>query len=692
MSVPSVTMDEQIERCSTITGGIQDKAGTKVTYRLLGTRLRWMVTFVLALLSVTMTVAYVVWLAYSAKNAWGQLEDIDQHGMAVTAAKIGIMVFVDAIRVLLVLTMAIATVIACKPVLPRYTKESRAALLITFVPRSEDINVLEKTLIAAKKVRHNGVLEIIVLDEGDPDNPYAVIEVIERLNREYEGNLVRRISRFGLDRYHQKSGRFETKTKHGNINAGLHHIKVNPEVYGQYAFILGLDPDHAPMESFAERMLGYFVDPNVAYVAGPQAYANSEHNWVARMAESMQFVFHSVIQLAANAYHAPMLVGTSYAVRWMVLEQIGGIQSSITEDMATSYAILPKINPATGKPWKGVYTPDLLAHGEGPASWGDFYKQQDRWSRGTIEYVLAGPFFWRMVCMWRRPLRIPHYMLLVSFYPVTAIIWLLTALNSLLYAVYGIDGAIVSPNAWVAFYGWTAMVQMSMYVWARQYNVTPYERSYSWGMAGMFMSVITAPVFAAALIKTLFRRPVGFNVTPKGKKATGDTWFTFRLNLGWSMFYAVIAAVIIYKGQAAVSTLLWPALAIVLAASPIILWRVELHDARIRFMERRRGNAGAERAPLVESGVRDSDYVPAGSGRRPVCASGLGNLPDQHDGLQGPHGQVGRGRAAQGSACQCDPQRGSADRRCTAHRRVWKRSQAVRGGDVQDPAVQPADE
>lgn len=90
-----------------------------------------------------------------------------------------------------------------------------------------------------------------------------------------------------------------------------------------------------PLENFAERLLGYFRDPDVAFVVGPQVYGN-DGGFVSRAAESQQYLFHSVLQRAANSHDAAMLVGTNNAVRIAALQAIGGLQDSITEDAATS--------------------------------------------------------------------------------------------------------------------------------------------------------------------------------------------------------------------------------------------------------------------------------------------------------------------------------------------------------------------
>src|SRR3712207_8100355 len=66
-----------------------------------------------------------------------------------------------------------------------------------------------------------------------------------------------------------------------------------------------------------------------------QVYGNYD-NFVTRAAESQQYLFHSVLQRAANRFGTAMFVGTNNAVRLSALRAIGGLQDSITEDAATS--------------------------------------------------------------------------------------------------------------------------------------------------------------------------------------------------------------------------------------------------------------------------------------------------------------------------------------------------------------------
>jgi cellulose synthase/poly-beta-1,6-N-acetylglucosamine synthase-like glycosyltransferase len=110
---------------------------------------------------------------------------------------------------------------------------------------------------------------------------------------------------------------------------------------------VSVDSDHVPLPNFAERLMGYFHDPDVAFVVGPQVYGNYD-NFITRAAESQQYLFHSVLQRAANRFSTAMFVGTNNAVRLSALRAIGGLQDSITEDAATSIVWHSSTNPASG--------------------------------------------------------------------------------------------------------------------------------------------------------------------------------------------------------------------------------------------------------------------------------------------------------------------------------------------------------
>ncbi|WP_373368059.1 glycosyltransferase family 2 protein [Kineococcus rubinsiae] len=338
--------------------------------------------------------------------------------------------------------------------------------------------------------------------------------------------------------------------------------------YERYDVLMSVDTDHQPEANYAERILGGFHDPDVAYVVGPQDYGNSGDGFVPMGAESQQFPFHSVIQRAANRYGAAMLVGTNNAFRLSALRSIGGLRDSVTEDMATGLVFHTSRNPATGKLWSSVYTPDVLAVGEGPTSWGDFFSQQDRWSRGTFEVLLQD--LWRRA--WRlRPGHLLHYALITTFYPSMAIAWLLGAVCVMVYAVVGTGGVIVPPQVWLALYLDATLFQLWLYFINRRHNVSPFEKEGSFGFSGMLMSIFATPIYASAFLKTLFRLPAKFAVTPKGSNSSADGLFAFRLHLFWLGWFALAIALSIVNGNARAASLMWPVVSIVILSAPMLL-------------------------------------------------------------------------------------------------------------------------
>ena len=172
----------------------------------------------------------------------------------------------------------------------------RAAVLTTIVPGKEPIELVMNTLRAMKRIRHDGQLDVWLLDEGND----------AEVRRRCEEIGVRHFSRKGIDAFNQESGQFRAKTEHGNHNAwrSIHEH--------EYDVVAQMDPDHVPFENFLERTLGYFADPDTAFVVAPQVYGNIAESFVARGAAELAYIFHGIIQRGGNGHGAPLLIGTNH--------------------------------------------------------------------------------------------------------------------------------------------------------------------------------------------------------------------------------------------------------------------------------------------------------------------------------------------------------------------------------------------
>ncbi|WP_432493714.1 glycosyltransferase family 2 protein [Kineococcus auxinigenes] len=474
---------------------------------------------------------------------------------------VGCVGVVELLRLVNVVMLVRTTAALTDPVPVRPEPGRRVAFITTIVPGKEPVEMAEETLLAAQRIRYDGPMDVWLLDEGNDPEVRAMCERIG----------VKHFSRHGVPEWNQEAGRHRRKTKHGNYNAWF-------DAHGHdYEFWLSVDTDHVPRPDFAERLLGYFRDPDVAFVVGPQVYGQNYDNFVTKASESQQYLFHGVLQRSANKWGVPMFVGTNNAVRLSALREIGGLADSITEDAATSLVWHTSRNLCTGRRWKSVYTPDVLSAGEGPGNWSDYFTQQNRWARGTDEVMVRTYWKFALQLGWKRAL---HYFLLMSYYPSAAITWVLGVLSLCAYLVTGASGVQVAASTWLVLYANAAVMQAGLYFWNRRYNVSPHEEQASTGALGMLVSIFCAPMYVVALVDAIRNRTVPFEVTPKGSESLGDRWVVFRQHVLWGLLLlgCLVASFPLHHDYPAMR--LWTLLDVAVCFAPIVIWKVSTRRNR----------------------------------------------------------------------------------------------------------------
>lgn len=504
-------------------------------------------------------------------------------------------VVTEGLRLLNSFTLCWAAAVMRNPVPVEPPTGLRVAFTTTIVPTKEPLDVVRDTLIAARQLRYSALIDIWLLDEGDDPGVRLMCKDLG----------VHHFTRKGVEKWNQPKGPFRAKTKHGNHNAWL-------DAHGDaYDVVLSVDPDHIPLPNFGRRMLGYFRDEDVAFVVGPQVYGNFR-SFLTRGAEAQNYMFHSVIQRAANRFDAGMFVGTNHAYRVATWRQIGGFNDSITEDLATSFAVHGAHNPATGRRWKSVYTPDVVAVGEGPATWTDFFSQQLRWARGSNEVMVTESPRRMRKLSW--PQRF-HYAMLMVHYPTVAITWLLGTVLTLGYMALGSTGIKVHVSSWLALYFDVALARLMLYIWLRRFNISPHEEQGTAGISGIFVSVLCTPFYSTALTGALLRRPLGFVVTPKGDSASPDRLMTFRKHIFWAVVAAGGLAGAAVFNHVYPANIVWAALSFITCVLPILLWAG--------------GNALARRRPAARPLTRlaGTGPVPAATGPRDLFEANTSPSP-----------------------------------------------------------------
>jgi cellulose synthase/poly-beta-1,6-N-acetylglucosamine synthase-like glycosyltransferase len=518
------------------------------------------------------------------------------------AIMLGILMALQVLVIIGAFSAARSTLKARDPIPMRPPRNLKVAFVTTRAP-GEPVEIVRKTLRAAKRVAYpHGSVDVWLLDETDDPELRALCaslkvhhfsrKGVERWNTpKPDASLRTRLSRFIKRQTSQPQPDpfFAARTKHGNLNAWGQYIS---EQGYEYDIMAGVDTDQVPEPNFLIRMLGYFRDPNVAFVVGPQVYGNYRpglKGLMARWAESQASFFQSTIQRAGNASQSAMFVGTNYAVRTVALSQINGIQPCITEDMATGIAIHAERNPKTGKHWKSVYTPDVLAIGEGPDAWGPYFTQQWRWAAGAFDTWRHT--FWKIIFK-AHPRTVLHYILIMTYYPIAALTWLFAILSSVIYLTSGATAVIAPWSEFVSLYLMATIMQLSLYFWNRRYNVSPHEPEGSYGMGGIIVSSLAAPMYFSALIGIISGKKPHFVVTQKGGPGVSlDGLSSFRTHLQWAALLAAALAYGAYHGNAHPAMVLWAFVLLLVCLAPPVIAACLIIKVRWRTLWRPRFTA-----------------------------------------------------------------------------------------------------
>ena len=522
-----------------------------VRYRRVLTPRQRMALCVLVILNLVVSVTFVVWLLSP-----GHLP-VNQGGPWSVARGAGLVAFVILISIEVIRLVQNSTlwVFASRmrdPVPMAPPSGLRVAVLTTIVPSKEPLDVLAGTVRDMKRIEYDGRVDVWVLDEGDDPR-------VRNMARDLGA---RHFTRKGRPEYNQPSGPFRAKTKAGNHNAW------RAEHEGDYDIVAQMDPDHRPLPAFLNRTLGYFRDPDVAFVVAPQAYGNAEESFVAAGAADQSFMFHGVIQRGANGLDAPLLIGTNHLYRVEAWAQIGGYQDSVIEDHFTSLRVHTATNPQTGRRWKGVYTPDILAVGEGPVTWTDYFNQQKRWAYGVWDVVLRHSSSLLPQLGWRQRY---SYAALQFFYPSVGAIWALGSILTGLYLIFGVTAIFLDAAEWALLWGATAAGQLALVVWLRRFNLAEHERD-TFGLVGQALSVFASPIYAAAGVSALSRRTLQYVVTAKGTLASRDCLATFHLHAAWAVGAMAALAVSSLAGHTYWVLRLWGLFTAVAAGVPLLMF------------------------------------------------------------------------------------------------------------------------
>jgi cellulose synthase (UDP-forming) len=176
-------------------------------------------------------------------------------------------------------------------------------------------------------------------------------------------------------------------------------------------------------------------------------------------------------------------------------------EENIAEDFLTSLFLHEK-------GWRSVYVPEVLAEGLAPDDFLNYYKQQFRWTRGSLEVIFKyNPLLRRGLTMSQRL----QYLLSASYYLSGAVI-LLDAALPIVFLLTGLTPIVTSTMTLALVF--VPYMWINLYVLQRTSNFTYSYQAIAFSLSAWWLQL-------TALAAVLTQRKTSFAVTSKAIQEGG---------------------------------------------------------------------------------------------------------------------------------------------------------------------------
>lgn len=246
----------------------------------------------------------------------------------------------------------------CKvPTTPKLAKKDYPNLDVFIATINEEVDLINKTIIACKKMKYPSKqkINIFLCDDG---------------NRKEMKELCKKHKIGYINRKDNKNA------KAGNYNNALKKTKS--------PYIVVFDADMKPKPDFLMKTVPYlFLEDNIGFVQLPQNFDNPDifqkrFKLLNNIPMEQDYFYHR-IQVTRNNNNSVIFCGTNAILSRKALEDIGGFATeTITEDFATGLLM-------ERKGYKGIALPFDEVNGLNVSNILSLIKQRSRWCRGCIQ-------------------------------------------------------------------------------------------------------------------------------------------------------------------------------------------------------------------------------------------------------------------------------------------------------------------
>ena len=305
-----------------------------------------------------LTIRYLLWRSLSTLNLSNPLEGVFSLGL-----------FFMELLVVLSNSFELYLILKAKPRHREADKMAVAVLNGSFTPSvdiliptyNEPTSILRRTIIGCQALEYNNK-KIYLLDDG---RRKEMQELAKELGCEY-------ITRPD-----------NSQAKAGNLNNAI--AQTNSEL------IVVFDADFIPTKNFLTRTLGFFQDQTIALVQTHQSFYNPDP--IARnlgleneLTQEVE-IFNRHYQLLRDSVETALCAGTSFVVRRIAIEEIGGfVVDSLSEDYVTGVCL-------SAQGHRVIYLGESLSAGLSAENMADHVAQRQRWASGGLQafFLQANP-------------------------------------------------------------------------------------------------------------------------------------------------------------------------------------------------------------------------------------------------------------------------------------------------------------
>lgn len=361
----------------------------------------------------------------------------------------------------------------------------------------EDPAILLETWSGVQQLAWPGPLQVYVLDDSADDS-------LRQTAMEHGFHYLRRTGR--------------ELRKAGNLRHGFAHSEGE--------FILLLDADFRPRpEMLLELVPSLLDDEQLAIVQSPQYFdVQRSMNWVEAGAGFVQELFYRLIQPARDQFGAAVCVGSCAVYRRTALKELDGAPSiDHSEDLWTGFELLHR-------GWKIRYVPVILAKGLCPSTLEAFFRQQNRWCRGSYALVLSRRF-------WTSRLTLPQKFCYFS----GLMYYLATAMNCLLTPLPPVIMVCLFPD-------WVHWNHLAFSILALIYTpfIIGWWSRYGWGVHFLSTREVSGAAHLHTLIETVLGRPNEWIAT--GRLRRTSSWWSVPALLSLLLLSSICGAVAVWGG------------------------------------------------------------------------------------------------------------------------------------------------